>query len=66
VAVQSNCDPSGSAISGKSVAISGARWTTLARVFWRALDRLDYWLTQAILWLVDAVCGPLLDGDTLD
>jgi hypothetical protein len=28
----------------------------LVRLFWRALDRLDYWLTQARLWLVDAVC----------
>jgi hypothetical protein len=23
----------------------------LVRLFWRALDRLDYWLTQARLWL---------------
>ena len=30
----------------------------LARLFWRALDRLDYWLTQARLWAVDAVYGP--------
>jgi hypothetical protein len=22
------------------------------------LDALDYWLTQARLWLVDAVCDP--------
>jgi hypothetical protein len=21
--------------------------------------RLDYWLTQATLWLVDVVCGPM-------
>jgi hypothetical protein len=26
----------------------------LAYFFWRALDRLDYWLTQAKLWLADA------------
>jgi hypothetical protein len=30
----------------------------IARLFWRALDRLDYWLTQARLWLVDAVRDP--------
>jgi hypothetical protein len=28
------------------------------RFFWRALDRLDYWLTQARLWVADMVCGP--------
>jgi hypothetical protein len=26
----------------------------LARLYWRALDTLYYWLTQAQLWLVDA------------
>jgi len=31
---------------------------TLGRLFWRALDALDYWLTQAQLWLADAMCGP--------
>jgi len=25
---------------------------------WRLLDALDYWLTQARLYLVDVVCGP--------
>jgi hypothetical protein len=30
--------------------------------FWRVLDRLDYWLTQARLWLADAVYGPFPDG----
>jgi hypothetical protein len=30
----------------------------LARFFWRVLDALDYWLTQARLWLADAVCEP--------
>jgi hypothetical protein len=30
----------------------------LVRFFWRALDRLDYRLTQARLWVADAVCGP--------
>jgi hypothetical protein len=38
----------------------------LVRFFWRVLDWLDYWLTQARLWLADAVRGPLPDGDTLD
>ena len=33
----------------------------LVRFFWRAFDRLDYWLTQARLWLVDVVCGPELE-----
>jgi hypothetical protein len=28
----------------------------LVHSFWRVLDALDYWLTQAGLWLVDAVC----------
>jgi hypothetical protein len=31
---------------------------SLTRLFWHALDQLDYWLTQARLWTVDAVCGP--------
>ena len=39
---------------------------SLARLFWHVLDRLDYWLTQARLWLADAVCGPRLDGDPPD
>jgi hypothetical protein len=30
----------------------------LERFVWRALDRLDYWLTRARLWLADAMCGP--------
>jgi hypothetical protein len=30
----------------------------LVRLFWRVLDRVDYWLTQARLWVTDAVCGP--------
>jgi len=33
------------------------------RLFWRTLDALDYWLTQARLWLVDAVCGPEPEAD---
>jgi hypothetical protein len=35
----------------------------LVRFFWRVLDRLDYWIMQARLWTVDAVCGPLLDDE---
>jgi hypothetical protein len=31
---------------------------SLARLFWRILDALDYWLTQAMLWFVDAVSEP--------
>jgi hypothetical protein len=38
----------------------------LARLFWHALDRLDYWLMQARLWIVGAAYGPFLDGDTPD
>jgi len=33
-------------------------------VLWRVLDALDYWLTQARLWIVNAVYGPFPDGDT--
>jgi hypothetical protein len=32
------------------------------QLFWRVLDALDFWLTQARLWVADAVCGP--DPDT--
>jgi hypothetical protein len=38
----------------------------LARLFWRFLDALDYWLMQTRLWIVDAVCGPFPDDDTPD
>ena len=31
---------------------------SLARLFRRVLDALDYWLIQAQLWLADAVCRP--------
>jgi hypothetical protein len=30
----------------------------VARLFWRVLGRFDYWIMQARLWAVDAVCGP--------
>ncbi len=30
----------------------------LARFFWRAGDAVDYWLMQARLGFVDALCGP--------
>ena len=46
------------------VAIMAAR--QLVRFFWRVLDRLDYWLTQARLRLADRVCGSLPDGDPSD
>jgi hypothetical protein len=38
----------------------GVRSVTTGRLatFWRAIDPLDYWLMQARLWIVDAVCGP--------
>ena len=28
------------------------------RFFWRVLDRGDYWLTQARLWLAEAIYDP--------
>ena len=34
----------------------------LVRLFWRVLDRVDYWLTQARLWTVDALYDPDPDG----
>ena len=48
----------------RGVAIMADR--PLPRLLWRALDRLDYWLMQARLWIVDAVYGPFPDGDTSD
>jgi hypothetical protein len=30
----------------------------VVRLFWRALDGLDYWVMQGRLWLVQAVCDP--------
>jgi hypothetical protein len=30
----------------------------LVRLFWRVLDRGDYWLTQSRLWLARAVYDP--------
>jgi hypothetical protein len=38
----------------------------LARLFWRFLDALDYWLMQTRLCIVDVVCGPFPDDDTPD
>lgn len=29
------------------------------QLFWRVLDALDFWLTQARLWVVDVVCGAM-------
>ena len=34
----------------------------LVRLFWRVADDLDYWLTQARLWTVDAMYDPAPDG----
>ena len=33
-------------------------YRVLARLFWRAVDALDYWLTQAALLAVDVASGP--------
>jgi hypothetical protein len=38
----------------------------LARLFWGALDRLDYWIMHARLLAADALYGPFADGDILD
>ena len=38
----------------------------LACLFWRALDRLDYWVIQARFLAVDALYGPFPDGDIFD
>jgi len=38
----------------------------LVRYLWRVLDRLDYWVTQARLRVVDAVCGVLPDREIRD
>ena len=42
-------------VTGRALVANGS----LARLFWRVFDDLDYWLTQARLWLADAVCGPM-------
>jgi hypothetical protein len=30
----------------------------LGRLFWRVLDRFEYWVMHTRLRIVDAVCGP--------
>ena len=40
--------------------------TDLQQLFWRAFDRLDYWLMQARLWLADALSDPLPDREISD
>jgi hypothetical protein len=30
----------------------------LVPLFWRVLDAVDYWVTQAKLWVADTACGP--------
>jgi len=42
-------------VTGRALVANGS----LARLFWRVFDDLDYWLTRARLWLADAVCGPM-------
>ena len=37
-----------------------------ARLFWRALDALDYWVMQARLWVADVACRPFPDCDWPD
>jgi hypothetical protein len=41
-------------VTGEGLLANGS----LARFYWRVLDALDYWVTQARLSLADAVCGP--------
>jgi hypothetical protein len=41
---------------GEDKDLASVVWETA--FFWRTLDTLDYWLTQARLWRADAVCGP--------
>ena len=48
-----------SRLAGRALLANGP----LGRLFWRTLDALDYWLTQAQLWLADAVCGPSTSDD---
>ena len=36
------------------------------RYLWRVLDRLDYWVTQARLRVMDVLYGPLPDCDMRD
>ena len=36
------------------------------RYLWRVLDRLDYWVTQARLRAVDALCAVLPDCEMRD
>jgi len=35
----------------------------LARLFWRVVDELDYWVTLARLRALDALCGPEAETD---
>ena len=44
--------------AASSVGVGRLTDRRLARLYWRLLDTLDYWVTQAQLWLVDVVCGP--------
>jgi hypothetical protein len=45
-------------VTGEGLLANGS----LARLYWRVVDDLDYWLTQARLWTVDALYDPDPDG----
>jgi hypothetical protein len=44
--------------AASSVGVGRLTDRRLARLYWRLLDTLDYWVTQAQLSLADAVCDP--------
>jgi hypothetical protein len=44
--------------ASSSVGVGRLTDRRLVRLYWRLLDTLDYWVTQARLWLADVVCGP--------
>ena len=46
----------GASVRGGGLALMADR--PLARLFWRVLDALDYWATQARLWALDLICSP--------
>jgi hypothetical protein len=49
--------------AASSVGVGQLTDRRLAPFYWRLLDVLDYWLTQAQLWLADAVCHPKPETD---
>jgi hypothetical protein len=42
----------------RAMGVASMAESPLVRLFGGVLDRVDYWLTQTRLRLVDAVCGP--------